>query len=402
MVEWNVNGISAPNRDVGKPRSVRLPNFISPPPQGFFSRMAEFLTEHPVKLPRSSTVPGVFCTLSYGGGFLENLKECFRPLPVSARAVRSRMMVNWKPWYVERWENLRDAIAPPKLPPLKVTSKPVPVRDIWTKDELAPRTAVLSALAHVLFVLVFSVPIIYKMAESADGQTVKADVSVIDISPYLAKLPPGGERAGGGGGGGERLPTPASKGKAPKFAMTQFSKPMVVPRNPNPKLAIEPNLLGPPDLKIPSPALPNYGDPLASLITNSSGPGSGSGIGTGSGGGIGSGTGGGLGPGEGGGTGGGVYHAGSGGVGEPACIYCPTPTFSNEAVKAKYQGPVTLRIIVTADGRATNITVVQGPGLGLEEKAVEAVKTWKFRPAIGPSGKPVAVWTIIEVTFRLL
>ena len=64
-------------------------------------------------------------------------------------------------------------------------------------------------------------------------------------------------------------------------------------------------------------------------------------------------------------------------------------------------GSVVLQVIITADGRATNITVVKGPGLGLEEEAIKAVKGWRFKPAVGPSGKPVPVIVPIEVTFRL-
>ena len=173
-------------------------------------------------------------------------------------------------------------------------------------------------------------------------------------------------------------------------------------RNPNPRLQVPATLLGDPDLKLPSPNLDNYGDPLAKLMSNSGGPGGGSGIGSGTGTGIGSGEGGGLGPGTGGGTGGGAYHPGTGGVGYPSCEYCPQPKYSEEARKAKYQGTVVLQAVITPDGRATEIQVVKGPGLGLEEKAVEAVKQWRFKPANGPTGKPVAVVVPIEVTFRLL
>jgi TonB family protein len=63
---------------------------------------------------------------------------------------------------------------------------------------------------------------------------------------------------------------------------------------------------------------------------------------------------------------------------------------------------VVLQVIITSDGRATNIEVVKGPGLGLEEKAVEAARTWRFKAAVGPSGRPVATITLIEVNFRLL
>ena len=163
-----------------------------------------------------------------------------------------------------------------------------------------------------------------------------------------------------------------------------------------------PTVLGPPELRLPSPNMPNWGDPLAKGITDSGGPGGGGGIGTGCCGGVGSGQGAGVGPGEGWGTGGGAPGAGTNGYGEPACLYCPSPSFSDEAVKAKYQGVVLLRVVVTVDGRATNIQVVKGLGVGLDEKAVEAVRGWKFRPAIGPNGRPAAVTTLIEVTFRLL
>ena len=176
---------------------------------------------------------------------------------------------------------------------------------------------------------------------------------------------------------------------------------MAVIRNPNPRLTATPTLIGPPDLKLPSPNLPNYGDPLARIITDSNGPGSGGGIGSGSGGGIGSGTGGGLGPGSGGGTGGGVYNAGTGGYGIPSCLYCPDPKYSEEARKVKFMGTVVVQAIVNADGHATNIQVVHDPGMGLAEKAIEAVKTWQFKPALGPNGKPAATVVPIEVQFRL-
>jgi protein TonB len=224
-------------------------------------------------------------------------------------------------------------------------------------------------------------------------------VTPLDISDYTMKLPPGKDKAGGGGGGGERNPLPATKGKAPKFSFNQIAPPMV---HTKPDSKFEATLLGPPDLKIPSPNMDNYGDPLAKLMNTSGGPGGGSGIGSGTGTGIGSGEGGGLGPGSGGGTGGGAYRPGVGGVGNPVCVYCPDPKYSEEARKAKYSGVVVLQVVITADGRATDIQVVKGPGLGLEEKAIEAAKQWRFKPAPGPNGKPVPVIVELEITFRLL
>ncbi len=390
----------------GRPGRAFVPRFMLEQrswSSGFFANLKDFLTERPVKLPRNAPARRVaFSQDSFGGGFIENLREWLRPLPPQARqAARSRMEVDWKPWYRAFWENLRDAIAPPKLPPLRVTSQPVKVRDIWSRNEQFRRAQGLSLAFHALLAALLLFPLFHQLAATAQP-TVKADVNIIDISPYLAQLPSGKDKAGGGGGGGERMNTPPTRGKLPRWSMTQFTPPMATPRNPNPKLAMEPTLLGPPDLKVPSPNLANYGDPLAKLITGSGGPGGGGGIGTGCCGGIGSGEGGGLGPGSGGGTGGGVFRPGTGGVSYPTCAYCPTPTYSEEARKAKYQGVVVLQVIITPDGRATNINVVKGPGLGLEEKAVEAVRTWRFNPSIGPNGKPVAVSTFIEVSFRLL
>jgi periplasmic protein TonB len=184
--------------------------------------------------------------------------------------------------------------------------------------------------------------------------------------------------------------------------MTRITPPLLAPKNITPKLSADPTLLGPPDLKVPSPDMVNFGDPLSGLLSASAGPGAGGGIGTGSGGGIGSGTGGGLGPGSGGGTGGGVFRPGTGGVGYPSCIYCPEPQYSEDARKAKYQGTVVLQAVIGPDGRATMIEVVKGPGLGLEEKALESVRNWRFKAAVGPNGRPVATVTLLEITFRLL
>ena len=96
-----------------------------------------------------------------------------------------------------------------------------------------------------------------------------------------------------------------------------------------------------------------------------------------------------------------VYAAGKDGVGHPTCAYCPNPKYSDQALKAKFEGSVRLDAVITPEGRATKIKLVKGPGLGLGEKAVEAVKEWKFKPAIGPDGTPVAVDVPIEVSFRL-
>ena len=114
-------------------------------------------------------------------------------------------------------------------------------------------------------------------------------------------------------------------------------------------------------------------------------------MGNGKGTGIGNGNGGGLGNGFENGTGGGYPTAGIGGYGTPSCLYCPNAQFSDEAVKAKYQGTVLVSAIIGADGRVLDAKVVKSLGLGLDENAVAAVKTWRFKPALGPDGKSLGV-----------
>jgi TonB family protein len=175
---------------------------------------------------------------------------------------------------------------------------------------------------------------------------------------------------------------------------------VAVYNNLNPKLAMEPSIIAPPDVNLPQVNMSVYGDPLAKIGPPSNGPGSGGGIGSGSGGGVGSGKGGGFGPGEGGGVGGGVYRVG-GGVTAPVLLYKKEPEYSEEARKAKYQGTVLLYIEVDPSGKATNIRVQHSLGLGLDEKAIEAVRQWKFKPGY-KDGNPVTVGATIEVNFRTL
>jgi TonB family protein len=89
-----------------------------------------------------------------------------------------------------------------------------------------------------------------------------------------------------------------------------------------------------------------------------------------------------------------------GGVTEPRLIYKTDPEYSEEARKAKYQGTVVLACVVGTDGKPRQLTVQRSLGMGLDEKALEAVRNWKFSPA-EKDGKPVAVAVNVEVQFRL-
>jgi periplasmic protein TonB len=371
----------------------------------FISSLVEFLTERPVRVPaKLGQVP--FSIESAQPGFMENLKAAMGPEPrLPAGAEGSPLMVRWG--RTGFWQNLRDFFDPPKLPPLKTTSAPaLPPKPIWSKDENAARAQWLSALVHVAIVLIgVGYPIWNALSSTVTPVTVveASKVDINDLSPYIFKAPKGGDKMGGGGGGGDHNPIPASKGRLPKQSLqTPLAPPAVVLPNPNPVLPVIPSVVVPPEIKLPQPNLPNYGDPLAATVTQSNGPGSGGGIGTGNSGGVGSGSGPGVGPGEGGGIGGGHFHVGSNGIGEPTCVYCPQPPYTEEARKARYQGTVLVEITILPDGRATDVRVVRGLGMGLDENTVQTVRQWRFKPVIGPGGHAVPVDLTIEVTFRLL
>jgi TonB family protein len=190
----------------------------------------------------------------------------------------------------------------------------------------------------------------------------------------------------------------ANKGKPPKFDMNRITPPAAVIKNDNPKLAVDQSVAVLPNIKMPT-SQTQVGDPLSSALILSNGTGVAAGVGSGKGGGLGSGSGVGLGPGSGGNTGGGVFRVG-GGVSAPKLLYQPEPEFSEEARKAKYQGVVVLMIVVGADGRTKDVRITRPLGMGLDEKAVEAVKQYRFEPAM-KDGHPVSVYASVEVRFNL-
>jgi periplasmic protein TonB len=234
---------------------------------------------------------------------------------------------------------------------------------------------------------------------SSHQEEIKQKVTglVTDISAYVP-LPVSKTKAGGGGGGGDRDKLQAPKGALPKLSKDQIVPPAIVVRNENPKLVVDPSVVVPPNIKLPTTG--DLGDPMSKVLgPPSNGTGAGGGIGSGYGGGVGSGTGPGVGPGHGGGYGGGAYRVG-GGVSAPKALYAPDPEYSEEARKAKYQGTVVLWLVVDAGGRPQQIRVQRSLGMGLDEKAIEAVKQWKFDPA-KKDGQAVPVMINVEVNFRL-
>src|SRR5580693_3772433 len=304
----------------------------------------------------------------------------------------------FEPLWKSLFRGLDEFFFPKKLPPLQLESKPEPVKDIWGFYNYKKDGALTSTAFHVVVIgLIIGGTIFARRMVTKVEAKPQIETKLLDPGDYLLK--PAKTQAGGGGGGGDRDVLQASKGRLPKFSMQQITPPAAVIRNPNPKLAVEPTVVVPPDIKVAMLNMPNLGDPKSSAVIPSNGTGSGSGIGSGSGGGVGSGTGPGVGPGEGGGIGGGIFRPGRG-VTPPRPIYSPEPEFSEEARKAKYQGTCTLMIVVDTDGRPTNLRVVSSLGMGLDEKALETVRTWRFEPG-QKDGHPVKVEMAVEVDFHL-
>ena len=290
--------------------------------------------------------------------------------------------------------NIYDLLYPRKLPPLVLTSKPIAVVDPM-KENRGRAASIISVATHVVIMaLILWAFMVVKTAVTKK----KEQVTNIDVPPFMP-IAPNGPQMGGGGGGGSHDIIQSPKGRLPEFKEQPIVPPMVIV-NEHPKLAADPAIMMPKDIQLPNNNLPNLGDPRTSVVgPASNGSGSGAGMGTGSGGGIGSGKGNGYGPGEGGGYGGGLYHVG-GGVSAPQLIFSPDPEFSDEARRAKYQGVCVVSLIVDAQGNPQRVAVVRHLGMGLDEKAVEAVKQYKFKPAT-LQGKPVPVEVNIEVNFRI-
>jgi periplasmic protein TonB len=280
------------------------------------------------------------------------------------------------------WMNLRDVFFPAKLPALVLESKPIAIVDRMKveRDRKSTGTAIL--LHAAILALIFWVSA-HKIASYIAPKT-----TMTEIAPPPPMAPP--KATAMGGGGGQRGPTPVTKGEMPKFAENQMVPPKAPPMQ-EPKITIQPTIEVQKDLKMADSKMPNLGMPSSPLIGTSMGNGSGTGLG--------SGRGSGLGAGEGGNFGGGLRHIG-GGVSAPILIHEVEPEFSEEARKAKAQGIVTVNLWVGPDGVPSHVRVVQGVGMGLDQKAIEAVKQYKFKPAM-EGGKPVTVELNVAVNFQI-
>jgi TonB family protein len=225
---------------------------------------------------------------------------------------------------------------------------------------------------------------------------------------FLVTPGPGG--GGGGGGMKERTPPPPAARKdasvlhspVPKRKPPAHVDPPPIRRVDPPPRPPEPEVVAPvvaasndPKDRVGIPWTPGPAAPQA----DSRGPGTGGGTGTGRGTGVGEGDGSGIGPGSGGGTGGGPYRPGSG-IAAPTIIHEVKPDYTEEGRRRGIEGDVVVEIIVRSDGSVGSVKLLSGLGAGLDQRAIDAVKQWRFNPATR-YGTPVDVIVQVAVEFKL-
>jgi periplasmic protein TonB len=318
--------------------------------------------------------------------FFGNLRDVFSksneaPLQLDSKPAESDMIIEEEGVFASLWSSVRDVFFPVKLPPLVLESTPIAVVDRMKtrQDPIATGSAI---VIYGLIILLIAFLLAKKVQFAAPVKTIQ--VTELTVPP---QAPP--KATAMGGGGGQRGPTPVTKGTPPKFADTQIVPPKAPPPQP-PKIAIEPTIEVQKDVKMAS-SIPQIGVANSPLVGMSMGNGTGTGLG--------SGNGSGLGPGSGGNTGGGPRRIG-GGVSAPVLIFSVEPEFSEEARKAKVAGNVLVSLWVDTSGNPSHVHVIRGVGMGLDEKAMEAVKQYKFKPAM-ENGKPVLVELNVEVNFQI-
>jgi protein TonB len=306
-----------------------------------------------------------------------------------------------EPMTKNRYEKLQSGVTANRAPQTfrKIARPP---EEIWGQfNNYRSNGVIVSAIVHAVGIALLLSGVFFGH-EVVARVAPKETVTLIAPSPDSYALPTAKKLVAGGGGGGDHDVLPAPKGRMPKIALQQITPPAIVVRNQHPKLAVEPTVVIPPQVHLADNHMPNIGIASAAAMPSappSNGTGSGGGIGSGSGGGVGVGHGPGVGPGSGGGIGGGVYKIG-GGISAPTAISTPDPEYTEEARRAKTQGTCILWLIVDATGKPRDVRVVRGLGFGLDTKALEAVRQWRFEPSM-KDGKPVDVQMSVEVAFKL-
>lgn len=287
------------------------------------------------------------------------------------------------------YESLRDSLFPDKLPPLELTSTPIPVPDRMAVETnrwaVGTATLVNGALLAALLLIGLRAGVYPDPPLARHGTIDLSDLSI--FTPKMAASRSGGD-------GGSNSLTDPSTGRPPKFEKLPIVPPQV-PTIQNPLLPVDSAIAVP--INIPEDqSIPVVGMHSSTMVTlASNGKGNLVGIGNDDGGGDGAGKGPGYGPG----SDNGLSPVG-GDVSAPIPMVTPEAEFSDEARRTKFQGICAISLIVDSQGNPQNLRIVRHLGMGLDEKALEAVLRYRFKPA-RKNGRPVPVRITVEVNFRL-
>jgi protein TonB len=297
------------------------------------------------------------------------------------------------PWFLRVWENLRQLFTAVPLFPSSANGAPIHLLEHKGSPRIIRAQAV-SLLTHaaMIAVLAFAAMHLYRSAKPSGAGVTAIQARWRFPSGLLAREVGLRPDAGAGTGGG-RTPIPATTGDLVPASSIQLVKPSL-PVKQEAQILVPPSILDASAAPVPT-FVNKIGLPWMHDDTNSPGSGDSNTIGSGQGNTMGDGEK------DGPGGQGSSLTKYSGGVTRPKCAYCPDPQYTDEAREAKLQGAVTLLVLVGADGRASQIRIVRGIGLGLDDRAVQAIRSWKFVPALDASRRAVPAWVTVEAVFRL-
>jgi periplasmic protein TonB len=290
-------------------------------------------------------------------------------------------------------KNFRDALTPGKWEVSSANGAPLHLLRFESSARTSRGQGV-SFLTHAAIVVALALIAThpFKPVSPHENETTKVLKRLTSPSRLLAPSTEGAPDPGSGSGGGG-VPIPTTTGNFVLLSSIQVVRPSLPPKQEE-HMPVPPTIFDPAAAPVLTP-VSKIGLPWMREETNSPGPGDSNTVGDGPGNTMGNGP-----------------SDGPGGLGEsqsryrgdvtlPSCAYCPDPQYTDEAREAKLQGKVRLRVLVGVDGRASQIRVVEGIGLGLDERAERAIRGWKFVPAHDGSQHPVAAWVTVEAVFRL-
>jgi periplasmic protein TonB len=296
-------------------------------------------------------------------------------------------------WLYRVRDNFRQLFRPARIFPSSANGAPLHLLRLDGTSRTG-RAQSISFVTHLAMIAALTLIAVHapKITKGPENSATKV-FEHLKLPRHLFPISAGRTPDSGSGSGGGRVQVPATAGNLAPLASIQLVRPSLPPKQ-NVPMVVPPTIYDPAAAPVLTP-VNKIGLPWMSEETNSPGPGDSDTIGSRNGHTMGDG-----------------LRDGPGGVGEsqsryregftpPRCAYCPDPQYTDEAREAKLQGKVTLRVLVGADGRAAQIRIVQGIGLGLDERAEQAIRGWKFVPAHDAAHRAVADWVTVEAVFRL-